>query len=173
MSPLQWLRWRIGTYRAAYGTIKHVRSTRVFPETLVDCGARNSEFMRSLSLYWPWAQVHSFEMSKNCKPIGQRHIMRLGDKPGSRLSEFSFNRPALLKVDCDGDTEAVLRGADLYQFDWLVVEVMEDGFAGLPNNRGAIEDLARAGGFRYSKAVDATVCLRTWRVAQTDVLFWR
>ena len=173
MTPLQWLRWRLGTYRAARGTINHIRSTKAFPATLVDAGARNSEFMRYIAIYWPWATVHSFEIDPTRRPIGERHYMRLGNDAGHRLSEFSFKAPAPLKVDCDADQLLVLEGADLAQFEWAVVEVSEDGNGALPNNRSQINDIMRAGGFTHSKAVDAVVCVRTHRIAQTDVLFWK
>lgn len=173
MTPLQYFRWRLGTYRAAFGTIKHIRATKRFPQTLVDAGARNSEFMRVLSLYWPWAQVHSFEMCEKFKPIGQRHTMRLGNEPGHRLSEFEFSAPAFLKVDCDADTVKVLEGADLSRFDWAVVEVSEDGNGAAENNRSEINNMMAAAGFNRSKAVDAVVCVRSHRIAQTDVLFWK
>jgi hypothetical protein len=145
----------------------------MFPQSLVDAGARNSEFMRYLVFYWPWAEVHSFEMDPERRPIGERHYMRLGSEPGHRLSEFVFRAPALLKVDCDEDTIKVLDGADLTAFEWAVVEVSEDGNGALPNNRSEINEIMRAAGFTHSKAVDAVVCVRSHRIAQTDVLFWK
>lgn len=173
MSALQYLRWRLGTYRAAIGTIRHIRSTKMFPQSLVDAGARNSEFMRILAFYWPWAQVYSFEICDKRRPIGARHLLKLGSEPGHRLLEFNFRPPALLKVDCDEDTVTVLHGADLSKFEWCVAEVIEDGNGALENNRSEINKLMLVAGFNKSKAVDAVVCVRTHRIAQTDVLFWR
>lgn len=49
MNPLQYIRWRIGTRRAAVGTVRHVESCFLEPETPVDSGARRSEFMRVLA----------------------------------------------------------------------------------------------------------------------------
>ena len=170
---MQWLRWRLGTFRAAKGTIKHVRSTKLFPQSLVDAGARNSEFMRYLAVYWPWAEVHSFEIDEKRRPIGARHLLKLGSEPGHRLSEFHFRPPALLKVDCDEDQINVLNGADLTAFEWAVVEVSEDGNGAQDNNRSQIDEIMRAGEFDRSKAVDAVVCIRSHRIAQTDVLYWR
>ena len=145
----------------------------MFPQSLVDAGARNSEFMRYLALYWPWAEVHSFEIDPKRRPIGERHYMRLGNDTGHRLSEFTFRSPCLLKVDCDEDQLKVLEGADLTAFEWAVVEVSEDGNGALPNNRSEINEIMRESGLTRSKVVDAVVCIRSHRIAQTDVLFWR
>ena len=54
-----------------------------------------------------------------------------------------------------------------------MVEVSEDGNGAQDNNRSQIDTIMRSGGFDRSKAVDAVVCVRTHRIAQTDVLYWR
>jgi hypothetical protein len=171
MTPLQYLRWRLGTYRAAVGAMRHIEESGVEPRALVDAGARNSEFMRVLARRWRLAGVSSFEPDWRFWPIGYVYRLKLGNG-GTRLSEYVVPRPALLKVDCDRDTVDVLRGANLKDFEWVVAEVSEDG-NGTPNNRSEIETLMRGAGFDRSKVVDAVVCYRTHRVSQTDVLYWR
>lgn len=174
MTLLQYLRWRLGTYRAAVGTRRVVEASGVEPRSLVDAGARNGEFMQVLCRRWPKAEAVSFEPDTRFCPCGYVYRERLGDcEPDKRLSDYSFPWPALLKVDCDEATVRVLRGADLGVFAWVAVEVMEDGVWGMPNNRSEIETVMRGAGFNQSKVVDAVVCYRTHRVSQTDVLYWR
>lgn len=174
MSLLQYIRWRLGTYRAAYGTVMHIlsREPLVTPRTLVDAVARNSEFMRVVAKWFPSALVYSFEPCIEYKPIGIVRRVRLGIEPWHRLAEWTFDGPSLLKVDCNGDTIRVIQGTDLTKFEWVVVEVSEDG-NGSPNNRSQINDIMRDSGLDRSKCVDAVVCIRTHRISQTDVLFWR
>jgi hypothetical protein len=173
MTPLQYFRWRLGTYRAAVGTLRHIEESGVEPRALVDAGARNSEFMRVVAKRWRKAAVSSFEPDRRFCPVGYVYRERLGSgSPSRRLDYYSVPKPALLKVDCDRDTVDVLRGANLKDFEWVVVEVSEDG-NGSPNNRSEIETLMRGAGFDRSKVVDAVVCYRTHRVSQTDVLYWR
>ena len=174
MSPLQYLRWRLGTRRAAIGTIRRIEQSGLIPATLADAGARNSEFMRYVAKRWPGAEVWSFDSNNRFKPIGNTfRWVRLGVPPtGTPLSVYRFNSPALLKVDCDADTLNVLIGADLERFSWVVAEVSESG-NGSPNNRSDINRVLEAAGFNHSECVDAVVCYLEDRVQQTDVLWWR
>ena len=171
MSPLQYFRWRWGTRRAALATIRHLDRLGQQPSTLVDAGARNSEFMEHLALRWPKAKVHSFEMNHDCTPLGELHLGRLGKD--HHLADYTFERPALLKLDVDADVMTVLRTTDLAAFDWVVIEITEDGTNGIPNNRSEITQTMYQAGFWKSHAVDAVVCVLEHRIAQTDVLFWR
>ena len=173
MSPLQYIRWRWGTRRAALATIRHIKSVGVYPASLVDAGARNSEFMRYLARAWPYAEIHSFEPNPSCNPMGYWHRKAIG--PRHPLRDISFSQPALLKVDCDWSTVAVVKSADLTAFQWVVVEVTEDAPGGWmgENNRSEINGIMAEAGFKKSMAVDAVVCVMDNRVAQTDVLFWK
>jgi len=175
MTPLQYFRWRIATRRAAKGTIALVERNGGVPESLVDVGARNSEFMGYLAAHWRNAQVDSFEMNPRCHPLAAFHAVRLSDKPGSRLSDWVFREPSLLKIDVDCAVNAVLNGIDFAPFRWVVQEVIEDGINGfgIPSNRSQLNRIMEEAGFDRSAVVDATVCLLSDRIMQTDVLYWR
>lgn len=175
MSPLQYFRWRLGTRRAAEATIRHIERGILQPRALVDAGARKSEFMRYLVNKWPFARVLSFEPDERFMPLGEVFRSKLGTFTNP-LAGYPVPWPSLLKIDCDLETVDVLRSANLTFFQWVVVEVMEEGLNNSrfpPNNRSEINRIMEAAGFKESMAVDATVCILNESVAQTDVLFWR
>lgn len=80
---IQAIRFKVDTRRSAIGTIRWLKRNRIVPETLVDAGANNSQWMRYLADEWPRARVISFEPQSWCKPIGTWVQAALSDHPGT------------------------------------------------------------------------------------------
>jgi FkbM family methyltransferase len=122
---------------------------------------------------------------------GASHITRhytavrgSSSSPAIRIERFDqlnpalkFNRPAVLKLDCENYTAAALRGFGrrLADFDLIVVEMWNDyptsEVPQFSNQQADIWRIMLDHGFRMARAVDAEYSTRT--IPTYDLAFWR
>jgi hypothetical protein len=160
-------------------SIQFAEDCGIWPQTIIDCGAHNSELGRWYQERWPAARLISFEPDLSCRPIGEVHRRRLGHARGIRFDELGleFERPCLLKVDCDPDTANVLEGFGhwLFQVDLFVAEMFNNDprVMGInwPDQQFRIWKLAMRHGFTQVRMVD--VQLMTTGINQYDIAFCR
>lgn len=137
------------------------------PKTIVDVGARSSEFCGWLWKRFPEAKLISFEPDHSVTPLGEVYRLALSNVSGrcgwmdtSRICpelvigegpikvrrfdtlDIEVERPAILKVDAESSTLPALQGfgGRLREFDLVVVEVIN-------GQHQPIADLMREHGF--------------------------
>ena len=131
--------------------IKH--QLGLIPETLIDVGARNSEWAYWLHREWPHLNIRSFEPNLACSPLGHWHKCALSDRQGAgRMSKasdvqiterlekgkgedfeivrfdslnLSLRYPTVVKVDCEQYTAAALSGFGMMLTHSVDVVVVE------------------------------------------------
>jgi hypothetical protein len=151
LRPLCNLHHRYHTHLMARNVIELCDELRFRPLTLIDCGAHNSEFARPLAQRWPGLSVFSIEPNPKTKPIGKvfrqaldltegevgfkfcgpRSHLDVSGKTVPTITLDALNLPtddAILKVDCENMTEAVVLGAmkTAANCRMVIVEVWND-----------------------------------------------
>jgi hypothetical protein len=184
--------------RSAWGTIRKLTSLGIYPKTLIDFGAHNSEWSIYLSRHWPSMKVVSFEPNTDCNPIGEVHREGLSNKredfkldvsmdiagfksPKGTKDIFAYrydelnlkiNYPAILKVDCENMTYEALEGCGklLESFSAIHSEMTNDELEGQYVNRSQdICKLLYDHGFTKMHVVDCAVWPRN--ISYFDALF--
>jgi FkbM family methyltransferase len=170
----------------------------IIPRTIIDVGASQNQVTSYWKKEWPYARLISFEPNPECQPSGDIIRMALSDKNGmekficekgfSRLGlegqivvpirrfdslKLDFEVPAIIKVDCEDGTYAVLKGMGEYlrSFSAIHVEMLNHLHFDFVNKQSEIHALMWGHGFKHHKTVDAI----SWpnSIACTDVLFWQ
>ena len=160
------------------------------PKTIVDVGARESEFCSWLVRRFPSAHLISFEPDKSVTPLGEvrrealcsengygRMVTKTfcpelnfgyGDVEVRRFDDLGIKvcQPAFLKVDAESSTSIVLSGFGdrLGEFNMVVAEVINGGNI-------AIYDVMRSQGFYGETVLDFGHI--NGRLLSYDVAFWK
>jgi FkbM family methyltransferase len=154
--PIPLDRRRLINMRSAGNTIRLIEELGIVPGTIVDAGANDSQWAYWITRRYPSARLISFEPNPNHHPMGEVQRIALGNRSESgnlflagessrllssaatgtcavqvrRFDELAlqFERPAILKIDCENKTAEALEGFGdrIGEFSVVVAEMCND-----------------------------------------------